>query len=169
MAAVILWKCGRRVVQGFKWAHAWAVRNEQTGLKVMALSTQMERVIGTNGGSTIFDRFDAMDDRLLQIGSIAEGMKEPSILFGPNGQVISVNYAFRRATGWAEEDLSRGGWRSKMTEADQDEWDDAVAQQGIFERKLHLYGLPVALVAQIRPILGKRFVGWRGIFEVQKP
>jgi PAS domain-containing protein len=170
--AGLLWKAAKKVLEGYRWFQAWAKRIEMNHLAVVAMQVQVaeiQAVVGKNGGSTLFGRMDAMEDSIFKLGSVVNAQKIPTILFGPQGQVDEVNVAFRRLTGWSEEDLERGGWRSKLVGPDLVAWDDAVAHEGVFERTLSLRGLAIRIVAEVRPIAGKRFVGWRGEFEAERP
>ncbi len=168
----IIWKTAIKVRKGYLWFNAWAKRIELNNLAVVAMQVQIadiQSVVGKNGGATLFGRMDAMEDSIFKLGSVVNAQKIPTVLFGPQGQVDEVNASFRRLTGWSEEDLERGGWRSKLMGADLQAWDDAVAHEGVFERTLSLRGQSALIVAEVRPIAGKRFVGWRGEFEVAKP
>lgn len=163
----LFWKLFvKRAIAAAKAVYDWARATEQTTKDVARISARIEKVIGTNGGSTLFERLDSLEDGQQQMASIADVVREPSILFNTRGEVVSVNFAFRKVTGWSEADLQYGGWRSKLADADVDDWDDAVAHERVFERRVTLRGFASPMTAHIRPIVGKRFVGWRGVFEV---
>jgi len=158
----------KRIHAGYKWTHNWFVQNQATTERVQALGERIERVIGTNGGSTLFDRLTSLEDGQERIASMAYALREPSLLFDPHGQVMDINPAFSRMTGWSENDLERGGWRAKFPETLRDEWDEAVSTQSVFEGTVLLRGMTQPLDMHIRPI-GKdgRFLGWRGVFKAQ--
>ncbi len=161
----LMWRGTRKVYRAGVWIHAWALRNEALTGQVQALGQRIERVIGTNGGSTLFDRLASLEDGQERIASMAYALREPSLLFDAKGQVMDINPAFSRLTGWSENDLERGGWRAKFPDDQRDDWDEAIRSQGVFEGTVQLRGMSRPIDMHIRPI-GKdgRFLGWRGVF-----
>lgn len=123
---------------------------------------RIDDAIGSNGGSSLFEQIENIKDILQVHASLADVIDRPSLFFSADGEVESVNVAFNDRTGWSIESLRRGGWRQLFARGDQDDWDEVVARQAVFQRVVTLGHSIFYLVA--KPVFnGTKFLGWRAV------
>lgn len=150
-----------------KAINKWVVR------PVREFVARMEKAagaIGTNGGSTIFEKLDGLEDRIVMVLAVFDGLEQALFLMDGKGSITSVNTAFTRMTGWPVERLRHGGWRLVLASEARDEWDDAVRFFGVFDREVVLMRLDGSFVrchVSARPVYSgqpakQRFIGWSG-------
>lgn len=147
---MVLWKFG-------KWFYKWAKRIEKT--------------IGTNGGSTIFQQFDlmskqniAISDQVAMHSTVVDLIQTPSFAVGPDGEVASVSVPFVLATHMTLEEMQYGGWRSLMSAETRQQWDETVKAKSTFLSTVRIGGKIYEVAA--RPKFNEgRFVGWRAALE----
>jgi len=144
------WKAGG-------WVYRWAKRIEKT--------------IGTNGGSTIFQQFalqaentERLSDAVAMHSSVVDLIPTPSFVVGPDGEVTSASVPFVVATHLTLEDLRNGGFRNLLTDEQRDRWDESVQKRATYMQPVAIRGVRYQLVA--RPKFNdRRFVGWRVVLE----
>lgn len=123
---------------------------------------RMERAIGSNGGTSLFEQFEHLKDMLHIHASLEHAIDRPSLFISANGEVESVNVAFTERTGLSKDSLSWGGWRQLFTRDDQNDWDEVVARKSVFRREVILASVKFFLVAN--PVFnGDKFLGWRAV------
>jgi len=155
------------ITVGLAGAWRYVVKPAWASMKRMETTmTNVERVIGSNGGSTLFEQVEYVKDAIQIQASLADVIDRPSVFFSPDGEVESVNVAFTERTGTSLESLRRGGWRQLFGRDDQDDWDEIVERQSVFSRTVSLGGHAFSVIA--KPVFnGKKFLGWRAVLTPQ--
>ena len=125
----------------------------RAGRKVVTWGKKMEAIIGSNGGTSLFDA-------IVMLGSIVDLIQQPSIFCSTDGEVYSVSAPFVEATGWTYEHMAHGGFRGQMSEKDRDAWDESVQHHSTFARRVTAGRQTLDVTA--RPIFNQtKFLGWR--------
>lgn len=139
---------------------------------LMEIMKRVEAVIGSNGGSTLFQKLDGLEDRILMMFAAFDGLNQAMFMCDQDGEIASVNAAFMKLTGWPADRMKHGGFRNVMASTDRQEWDDAVQQTAIFDKsdvRIRTSESDV-LHANImaRPVFnGERLIGWCGSVNPQ--
>ncbi len=121
--------------------------------KLVAWGKKMEGIIGSNGGTSLFDA-------IVMLGSIVDLIQQPSLVCAVNGEVYSVSAPFVEATGWTYEHMAHGGFRNALSEKDRDMWDESVERHATFARRVFMGKRQLDIIA--RPIFNQaKFLGWR--------
>jgi PAS domain-containing protein len=122
-------------------------------LPVRSAVARIERVIGNNDGSSVFDKLEI-------IASLADVIDQPSLLLSATGEVVSVNLAFTESTGISLAALQHGGWRQLFLRTVQPDWDYSVEHHSVFTCDIPINSRPYRLVA--KPMFNAtKFLGWR--------
>lgn len=123
------------------------------GTKVVAWGKKMEAIIGSNGGTSLFDA-------IVMLGSVVDLIAQPSLVVSTDGEVYSVSAPFVEATGWTFEHMAHGGFRNHLSEKDRDDWDESVQRRSTFARRVTMGKKQLDIIA--RPIFNQtKFLGWR--------
>ncbi len=123
------------------------------GAKLVAWGKKMEAIIGSNGGTSLFDA-------IVMLGSVVDLIAQPSLVCSTDGEVYSVSAPFVEATGWTYEHMAHGGFRNALSEKDRDMWDESVERRSTFARRVFMGKRQLDIIA--RPIFNQtKFLGWR--------
>lgn len=140
---------------------------------------RVERIIGTNGGGTIFDGLAKVQKEVItnreemhEAFALAESVSDstpPQLRWDVDGNVVRCSRQFTRAFGWSMPDLEHG-WRSKLTTQGQIVWDRVAGFKESYDGPLAirtwdggLRELPVFIRPMFMPT-GK-FIGFIGTFD----
>jgi len=132
---------------------------------------RIEKVIGTNGGSTLFQRLDEVENAVTMHGSVIDFMDQPMCALSPDGQLQSLNIRFAQVTGWSFEDMQHGGFRDKLDPLSQESFDISVERSSLFDRQVNFrtsdWEWLIGAQLTMKPIFNKQtFLGWRGMLRV---
>ncbi len=125
----------------------------RVGAKLVAWGKKMEAIIGSNGGTSLFDA-------IVMLGSIVDLIQQPSFVCAPDGEVYSVSAPFVEATGWTFEHMRYGGFRTRLPDDDREDWDESVKRKATFNKRVTMDGKALEVIA--RPVFNQsKFLGWR--------